>query len=592
MTDDKSIVQLIFKLWLHIGQRRRTQFYLLLVLMIFTSMAEVVSIGTVLPFIAAITTPEKIFVHPKASWLISNLGISEPNELLMPLTIIFCTAAIATGSMRLALVWLSAKLSYASGTDISFSIYQRTLYQPYAVHCERNSSEVIDGILNKSSNAIGMIGHCATIISACILISSIAFALTAIDALIAFSTFFGFGILYFLIIKLTRKTLLADSKTAASQSVFVVKTLQEGLGGIRDVLINGSQDSYCNAYKNADIPLRRAQARISFISSSPRYCVEAFGMTLIALLAYVLASQNGELSMTVPILGAFALGAQRMLPTMQQAYSSWSSIQGGRFALQDTLKLLEQPMPVFTYPDTSKLVTFENSIRLRGVKFSYSSSSPNVLNGIDIIINKGERIGFIGKTGSGKSTLLDIVMALLKPTRGFLEVDGVRISQGNQSEWQSHVAHVPQSIFLSDCSIKENIAFGVPPDKIDDKRVQKAAQLAKISEVIEGWPKKYSTVVGERGIRLSGGQRQRIGIARALYRQADVIIFDEATSALDSETEQIVMQSMEQLSKNITVIIVAHRISTLRECNKIIELSDGVIKQTGNYKDIESKLNS
>ena len=586
MLVDKKIWTLILQLWGHLSLRRRRQFCMLLAVMILASLTEVISIGTVIPFLGAITAPEKIFAHPEAAWFIRELRLAEPSELLLPLTIIFCVAVVSAGTMRLMLVWISARLTYAAGTDLSFNIYRRTLYQSYAAHCERNSSEVIDGILSKSSNAIGIIGHCATIISACIMALSIIIALLTINTIIALTTFFGFGLSYYLIIILSRRTLLVDSKTVASQSVNVIKSLQEGLGGIRDVLINGSQEYYCQIYKSADVLLRRAQGRIAFISSSPRYGMEALGMLLIAVISYSLACQEDGITRTIPILGALALGAQRLLPVMQQAYGSWTSILGGQFALKGTLELLNQPLPNFVNQSVPNSMPFKHSILIRGVNFSYSPTSPVVLKGIDLTIYKGARVGFIGITGSGKSTLLDLIMALLQPTRGSIEVDGINVFPGNQCAWQQNIAHVPQSIFMADCSIEENIAFGAHITQIDRGRVRQAAQRAQISATIEGWPNQYATIVGERGVRLSGGQRQRIGIARALYRHANVIIFDEATSALDFETERTVMDTIATLSKELTIIIVAHRISTLAGCTQIVELSEGIIKRVGSYKDI------
>jgi ATP-binding cassette subfamily B protein len=313
-------------------------------------------------------------------------------------------------------------------------------------------------------------------------------------------------------------------------------------------------------------------------------------MVLIALLAYGLTQQADGISRTIPVLGAFALGAQRLLPLMQQAYGSWSSIKGGQFALQDTLALLDQPLPEYANQLLPKPIQFKQSILLKNVEFTYGSRSPVVLNGVNLTINKGARVGFIGITGSGKTTLLDMIMGLLQPTQGCIEIDGVTLYPGNQRAWQAHIAHVPQSIFLADCSIEENIAFGIPADQIDILRVRQAAQQAQISVTIEALPDQYATVVGERGVRLSGGQRQRIGIARALYRQADVIIFDEATSALDTETENAVMQSIEALSKELTVLIIAHRLSTLSVCTQIVELGEGRVKKVRSYKDIISKI--
>jgi ATP-binding cassette subfamily B protein len=317
--------------------------------------------------------------------------------------------------------------------------------------------------------------------------------------------------------------------------------------------------------------------------------MEALGMLLIATLAYSLAQQIDGIAKAIPILGALALGAQRLLPVLQQAYGSWTQINSGQSSLKDTLELLDQPIP--DYIDQQLLqLPFRQKIALKGLGFRYEGQASYVLQDLNLTISKGSQVGFIGATGSGKSTLLDIVMGLLQPTDGVLEIDDQIITLTNYHAWQAHIAHVPQTIFLTDSTIAENIAFGIPKDRIDHSRVKWAALQAQISETIKGWPKQYETFVGERGVRLSGGQRQRIGIARALYKQADVIILDEATSALDNQTEQAVMQAIEGLSKKPTVLIIAHRLSTLKNCTQIVELGGGIIKRVCNYQEIVNPL--
>jgi ABC-type multidrug transport system fused ATPase/permease subunit len=586
MMISQPIATLLHRLWRHINPRRRRQFVLLLVLMLLASFAEIFSIGAVLPFLGVLTAPERVFEHAAARPIIQVLGVSSPAQLLLPLTIVFGIAAILAGAMRLMLLWASTRLSFATGADLSISVYRRTLYQPYAVHCARNSSEVINGISGKTAGAISTISQVLNIISSGVMLTTILIALLSVDVVIAVSAFGGFGLIYAFIISITRKKLLVDSQRIARESNCVIKALQEGLGGIRDVLIDGSQDVYCQIYRNADLPMRRAQGNNIFISASPRYGMEALGMLLIAALAYSLALQNDGVSKAIPILGALALGALRLLPVLQQAYGAWTIIQGGQASLQDTLDLLDQPLPDYADQSPVSPLQFKRNIRLKQLGFKYSQQGPYVLKNVNLTITKGDRVGFIGSTGSGKSTLLDIVMGLLQPTDGVLEIDGIAISPINQRAWQAHIAHVPQAIFLADSSVEENIAFGVPREQIDFNRVIQAAQQAQIADSIESWPKKYQTFVGERGIRLSGGQRQRIGIARALYKQADVIIFDEATSALDNETEKAVMQAIEGLSKDLTLLIIAHRLTTLKNCTQVVELAEGSIKHTGRYQDM------
>ena len=554
--------------------------------MILASFAEILSIGSVLPFLGVLTAPRHVFEYPAAQPFIQALGLTAPEQLLLPLTIAFGLAALMAGAMRLLLLWASTRLSFATGADLSINIYRRTLYQPYAVHVARNSSEVINGITGKANGVINIIMSALTLISTCIMLSAILIALLSIDPVIALAAFGGFGLIYTFIIRLTRNRLLINSQRIARESTQVIKSLQEGLGGIRDVLIDGSQAAYCQNYHNADKPLRRAQGNNSFIGASPRYAVEAFGMLLIAALAYSLAQQSDGIGKAIPVLGALALGAQRLLPVLQQGYAAWSVIQGGQASLQDALELLDQPLPGYTDQPAAKRLAFQQHINLKQLAFRYSPQTSWVLKNLNLSIAKGNRIGFIGTTGSGKSTLLDIVMGLLHPTEGALEIDGQPITASNGRAWQAHIAHVPQAIFLADSSIEENIAFGVTIDQIDHDRVRQAAHQAQIASIIETWPKQYQTFVGERGIRLSGGQRQRIAIARALYKQADVIIFDEATSALDNETEEAVMQAIEGLSKDLTVLIIAHRLTTLKNCTQIVELGDGGIKRAGTYQEI------
>jgi ABC-type multidrug transport system fused ATPase/permease subunit len=590
MRSTQPLVHLLIRLWRQASSRRKRHFIMLLILMLFASFSEILSIGAILPFLGVLTAPSRVFEHSAVQPIIQALGISQPNQLLLPFTVIFITAVMIAGMMRVLLLWASARLSYAAGADISISIYRRTLYQPYSVHCLRNSSEVINGIWSKTGTSISIITMLLTLISSTVMLIALLFALLAVDTMVALTAFGGFGFIYGLIIHLTRKRLLLNSQITANESTRVIMSLQEGLGGIRDVLIDGSQNTYCQIFRIADLSLRKAQGYNAFISASPRYVVEALGMLLIAILAYSISQQTDGISKAIPILGALALGAQRLLPVLQQAYSSWSNILSGQASLQDTLDLLDQPLPAYADQPPAEALTFRQQIKLKDLGFRYTSETPWVFQNLELSIAKGSRVGFIGVTGSGKSTLLDIVMGLLEPTEGKIEIDGAPITMSNNRAWQAHIAHVPQSIFLADSTIEENIAFGVPQEEIDRMRVQQAARQAQIAETIEKWPKQYQTFVGERGIRLSGGQRQRIGIARALYKKADVIIFDEATSALDNETEQDVMQAIESLSKDLTLLIIAHRLTTLKNCTQIVELAGGGIRRIGSYQKVVNEL--
>jgi ATP-binding cassette, subfamily B, bacterial PglK len=574
-------------LWQHLSKRRHKQFLLLLILMVIASLAEIISIGAVLPFLGVLTAPELVYQHSLMQPVIQILALTKPEQLMLPLTILFITATLLAGVIRLTLLYAMTRLSFATGADLSINIYRRTLYQEYEVHVSRNSSKVINGIITKTGTVIGgVISPTLKLISSIILLVGIIGALFTINPTIALSASVGFGLLYWLLIRYAKTHLKDNSRTIADQSTQMIKSLQEGLGGIRDVLIDGSQHFYCKIYRNADLPLRRASGNNAFISGSPRYAIEAIGMALIAGLAYVMTQQEDTMMTVIPVLGALALGAQRLLPALQQAYGAYSAIKGSKSSFEDVLNLLDQPLPEYAGQPLPKPIPFVKEIKLNNLNFRYTEDSPWVLKNVNLSLKKGSRIGFIGVTGSGKSTLLDIIMGLLSSTEGSLIIDNQTINNQNRRAWQAHIAHVPQNIYLSDSTIEENIAFGIAKELIDHQRVKKAAQQAQIAQLIEQWKDGYQTFVGERGIRLSGGQRQRIGIARALYKRADVLIFDEATSALDNETEQAVMDAIEDLGEEMTVLIIAHRLTTLKGCDKIIKLEKDYAVRIGNYEEV------
>lgn len=580
-------ITLIQGFWAHLAKRRKRQLAMLLVLMILASFAEVLSLGAVLPFLGALTTPDIIFNYPDIQPAIRFFGIQTSQELLLPLTILFVFAALLAGGMRLLLLYANTKLSFAIGADFSREIYRRTLYQPYAVHVSRNSSEIISGIVGKANTITsGLLAPILTLISSVLILVTISIMLLSLDPVMSITAFLGFGLIYWVIIFSTRKRLELNSQEIAVKSTQVIKVLQEGLGGIRDVLIDGSQDKYCLSYRNADISMRNAQASINVIGGSPRFAAEALGMAFIAIMAYVMVQLPAGVAGAITTLGVLAVGAQRLLPVLQQGYSALVTLRSSRASLNDALELLSQPIDKDIVDGKIEPLPFDLCIELREVVFYYVPNGALVLDRLNLNIPKGSRVGFIGTTGSGKSTLLDIVMGLLTPSGGEVLVDGQLLGKHNQRSWQRHIAHVPQSIYLADSSVRENIAFGVPEGAIDLNRVKLAAQRAQIADYIEGLPLQYDTHVGERGVRLSGGQRQRIGIARALYKNADVIVFDEATSALDNETEHAVMHAIKNLGKDLTILIIAHRLSTLEICDQVVELDHGRVVRSGSYQEV------
>ena len=577
----------IRQLWSILSLKRKRQFSFTLLLMILSSIVEVVSIGAVVPFLGVITNPEEVFNNQITVDIIQAynlISITSPEHLILPVTIVFISAAIFAGIIRIGLLYVMTRMALYAGSDLSVDIYEQTLFQEYSVHQSRNSSEVINGIIKKTDTVIsGILSPIMTLISSFLLFIGIFGALFFISPVVAMSLIIGLTVIYLSIISYTRSTLASNSDIIAKNTTLMIKSLQEGLGGIRDVIIDNSQEFYCELYRKADLPYRRAAGTNVIIGMSPRYILEAIGMSLIAIVAYLMTRQE-DMTSAVPILGAFALGAQKLLPAVQRLYGSYSSIKGSIVSFDDVIKLMQQPCQKQQYKQKSTL-PFKNKILLENISYQYSRDTPWILNNICLAIKKGDKIGFIGETGSGKSTLMDVIMGLLHPNKGSFIVDSHKIKDKNRQGWQSNISHVPQNIFLSDATIAENVAFGVSMESIDYALVIESLRKAQIFDVITSWKNGYQTIVGEGGIRLSGGQKQRIGIARALYKQSSVLILDEATSALDSLTEEKVMHAIDSLDENLTILIIAHRYTTLKDCDQIVRVEKNGTIKIGSYND-------
>ncbi len=587
-----DISGLLLRLWRHLTLRRRRQLMLMLGLTVISAFAEVLSLSAVLPFIGVLISPGKALERPLVATMAHTLGITSATDLAMALTVAFVLAAIISGAIRLLVLWASTRLSFAVGIDLGSGMYRRTLYQPYSVHVKRNSSTVITGIANKTSTVvIGVVLPAMTFVSSLVVLVAIVAALLAIDPVVAVVSAIGFGMSYGVISKWSKKRLDANSERIAGEQVHLFKALQEGLGGIRDVLLDGTQPYYSKVYHKADKALREAQGSNTCISGSPRFAMEALGMALLALLAFGISRRSG-IGEALPVLAVLALGAERLIPAMQACFASWSTILGSKASLADTLELLDQSLPDAAFEPPPAPLPFRSSIRFDRVCFGYSPDGPSVLSDLTLMIPKGARVGVVGATGSGKSTMLDLLLGLLEPIEGRILIDDEPLTSERIRSWQRNIAHVPQSVYLADATVAENIAFGVPAASIDMNRVAEVARQAQIADFIENSAEGYQSFVGERGVRISGGQRQRIGIARALYKQATVLVFDEATSALDTVTEQAVMSAIENLNRDLTIFIIAHRITTVRSCDVIFELDAGRAVGEGTYDGLLRKSES
>ena len=578
---DTNLIHLLHELWGSLSRRRHLQLVVLLLVMLASSAAEVVSLAAVLPFLAVLANPDELWNQPVVHHWALKLEITSPEALLLPITITFVMAALAAGAIRLLNLWLNGMLAAAIGSDLSCDTYQRTLYQPYEVHLARNSSELITSISTDVNRVIyQMLTPLLLLLSSALIAVSLITTLLVIDASLALGVGLIIGIVYIFAVGVSRGPLKELGQRQVVLNRDLIQALQEGLGAIREVLLNGHQNYYGSIYRQADRLLRRAGAEEIFLSSYPRLILEPVGMALIAVAGYLLVHEQG-VGRALPLLGALALGAQRLLPIIQKVYEGWALSRASKESLANVLQLIRQPLPKENDNWRPNQFAFQRFLVMEGVRYQYGDNQPEVLQGLNLVIHKGERIGLVGTTGSGKSTAMDLIMGLLKPTAGRILIDGNDIHELDElnrlKAWRSTIAHVPQSIYLADSSFAENIALGLPRDDINLRRVRRAAEKAQIGRFIESTPQGYDSFVGERGIRLSGGQRQRIAIARALYKQAQVMVFDEATSALDTDTEEAVMNSIDGLSRELTIMIIAHRVSTLSRCDRVIRLEKGKI---------------
>jgi len=555
--------------------------------MLVGSLAEIVTIGAVVPFISLMARPETAMEYPGLQNLFAVMGWQQPDSLVLPMAIAFMCVVVVATAIRLLLVYASTKLTFSISHDNGVKLYRLILHQPYTFHISQNSSEVL-GSLNKVQIVLNAIlrpvteGIIAVILSVAILV-----ALLLVDAQAALTAGILFAVIYLGMMKLFRNRLRRNGNIIAGVQGRRIRCIQEGLGGIRDVILDDNQAHYSCEFSRVDRHLRNSQAANAFLGKAPRFLVEAIGIGLIVALAYALFLQSGGLVAALPVLAALALGASRLLPLLQKIYLAWSQTTGNLQVLEDLVSMLSLPVaPGRSRPHQFDNLAFDEQIEFEGVHFRYAEPEPEVLTNININIQKGSRVGIVGKTGSGKSTLMDVLMGLLEPTCGQIRVDGNVIDAQNQDLWRQRIAHVPQHIYLADASITENIALGVKLDSIDMGRVRHSARQAQIADFIESHRQGYDTRVGERGVQLSGGQRQRIGIARALYKNADVLVFDEASSALDSETEAAVMQAVSHLDPNLTLFIIAHRVKTLQACDLVLRLEAGRIAGAGSYEEV------
>jgi len=572
----KGIIKELFFLIKKLTKRRRIQLASIIILSFFSAIFEIISLAALIPFLEILNEDGSPFNEPIINNFILILKDYSGNDFSYYLTLIFVGITILSGFFRFILLWIQTRVTHLIGADISVMIYSKSLYQPYSSHIKKNSSDIISSISTKVDRLVrdSLVNVLLVISSGLMSVSLICF-LFYIEPVVALGSFGSFGFIYLVIILLSKKFLKRDSKAINHYQNLVFKALSEGFGGIKDIIINRSQEVFINKYRSSDIPMRRAHANIAIIGGAPRFALEALGFTTFALIAFILKINGYSGAETTSILALFAISSMKIIPLLQQIYAGISGISGSRFFLYDINDFLSLEIHD---PKNIKKINFNSEIKIENVSFRFSENDEWILKDFSMTIPSGKMVGIIGSTGSGKSTLLNIIMGLLIPNVGNLQIDNELIDENLVLSWRKKIAYVPQEIFLNDSSIYENIALGVDLNEIDHDRVKKVSKSAMIYNDIISWSDGFKTKVGERGVNISGGQKQRIGLARALYRQPELLILDEATSALDYKTEREVMKAVESLSKNLTVIIVAHRLETLKNCDMIIELNNDNVK--------------
>ena len=403
-----------------------------------------------------------------------------------------------------------------------------------------------------------------------------------------------FAFTYFIIFRGVRMRLAKYGEAVSDVNESRFRLMNEGFGGIKDVLILGRDNDFIKRFNITGNILAHSQGSSTALIQAPRYLMEliAFG-SMIALILYLIVSHNGNLGMILPILSVYAIGSIKLLPAFQQIYSSFAVIRANIAAFESIQYDLNNSFK--TNPSIQKIdqsyLNPNKSICIENVTFSYPNKEEPALNNLNMLIPVNSVIGIVGPSGSGKSTLIDILLCLIKPQQGQLKIDNIIINDQNSRSWQNTIGFVAQNIFLSEGTIAENIAFGIPKNEIDFNQIHKALTLAHLNDLIESLEKGVHTKVGERGIQLSGGQRQRIGIARALYHKAEVLVFDEATSSLDGITEKMIMEAIHDFSGKKSIILIAHRLKTVQKCDKIFFIDKGKVVDNGTYEELIEKMN-
>ena len=571
-------------------RKKLLRLQILVVLMAFAEIAGVVSIG---PFMALVGDISQLQGEGRLADLYRATGLEDPRDFLFWVGIGVLVVLTVAACISMFTIWRLSMYGAQVGAELGNRLFHHYMHQPWLFHASGSSSQLTNRIAQESTRITSSIINPLMQLNAKLVmaffITLVIFLYNPLVAIVGFSIFSG---AYILLYKTVRRRLVRNGRQISEAQQMRFKLMGEGFGGIKDALLLGRQKVFTDRFQAECEKFAAAQGTTAALGQVPRYAMEliAFG-SVIFLVLYLLSVHEGNLGAILPVLSVYALAGFKLLPAFQQAYTGLSQVRGNLAAfdaVRDDLRASSITVAKSSVAVGRRLAP-RSEIRLDNVVFSYPGKEEPALKGVNITIPTNQIIGLVGASGSGKSTAIDLLLGLIQPQQGNLMIDGQPLTEEKRRAWQNSLGFVPQSIFLADSSIRENIAFGLPPEAIDEDKVNRAATMAHLDELLAELPQGLGTTVGERGVQLSGGQRQRIGIARALYHDAEVLVLDEATSALDGITEKLIMEAIHDFAGKKTIIMIAHRLATVRKCDSIYLLQNGQVADHGTYRELSER---
>ena len=581
-----SFKKILFFLSLH--ERKRA--CLLLIMILIMALIDMVGVASILPFMSVLTNPglveSNIYLNNFFQFM-SIFGVKNNQQFLFALGLVVFFLLISSLAFKALTTYAQLRFVQMREYTIGKKLIEGYLHQPYSWFLSRNSAELGKTILSEVAQLINNgISPLIELIARALLAIALIFLLVMVDLNLAVIIGLSLGGSYGLIIIFVRGYLNKIGKERLKNNELRFASVIEAFGAAKEIKVAGLEKFYIKNFSTSAQIFARTQASSQVISQLPRYILEAIGFGGILIIMLYSLSKTGSFNSSLPILSLYVFTGYRLLPTLQLIYVSLTKLAFVSPSLNKLYDDMQNLSPI-VFNNFEDVLTLNKEINLNNIQYSYPNSSKNVLKNISLNIPAKCTVGIMGTTGSGKTTMVDIILGLLEVQKGTLEVDGKIITKKNLRAWQSSIGYVPQNIFLADDTLASNIAFGAEDKDIDFKTIKKVSKISHLHNfVIDELPEGYQTEIGERGIRLSGGQRQRIGIARALYHNPKVLILDEATSALDNQTEKAVIDSINKASKNITTIMIAHRLGTLKNCDLVVQLEDGIIKNIGSPKNL------